>query len=86
MLAKTNNLALFAASTGLSVGKEKTKVIRAKKKQQDKTKLNLTVVGRTSAIPVQCSTKWLSYQAKWELVTLYRTVHSEECKHERLYI
>ena len=40
MLTKTNNLALIAESTGPRVGKEKTKVIRANKKQQDKIKFN----------------------------------------------
>ena len=40
MPVKTNNLALIVETTGLRVGKEKTKVIRANKKQQDKIKLN----------------------------------------------
>lgn len=40
MPVKTNNLALIAEGTGPRVGKEKTKVIQANKKQQDKIKLN----------------------------------------------
>ena len=39
MQAKTNNLELIAGKTGLRVSKEKTKVMRANDKQQDKIKL-----------------------------------------------
>ena len=40
MQAKTNNLELIAEKTGLRVSKEKTKVMRANKKQQDKIRFN----------------------------------------------
>jgi len=40
MQAKTNNLALIAETTGHSLSKEKTKVMRANNKQQDKIKLS----------------------------------------------
>ena len=39
MRTKTNNLQLIAEKTGLRVSKEKTKVMRANNKQQDKIKL-----------------------------------------------